>query len=446
MLLDYFRLREQPFGVTPDPRFFYPSDTHREAMASLLYGVQSERAFMAMIAQPGMGKTMLLFHLLEQLGSGVRTAFLFQTQCDSRELLGYLLTDLGLKVQGYDPIQMHEQLKEELLREARAGRRVVVIVDEAQNLDASVLETVRLLSDFECPRRKLMQIILAGQPQLSQKLGSAELVQLRQRLSMIIQIKPLPGKDVATYIARRLQVAGYTGPALFSPEAVGIIAVRSRGIPRIINNYCFNSLSLAFAMKKTTVDADVVSEIAHDLELVDLYADGAATVESNDILPIELPVLPPETRAAASVRASAHWMTNDPAAMSTGPVAPESLGIRDLRSAALPSYNVDTRKPPVKLAPRPVPRHEPRRAPSSLAIARRRLRARSSRLDAVGREVGRQLKGISAFVIRLTGFEISRDRVPASRVKSKSLSSPETPPSHVAEQAGVGYRVEGANV
>src|SRR6185437_7295022 len=155
--------------------------------------------------------------------------------------------------------------------------------------------TVRLLSDFECPSRKLMQIVLAGQPQLSQKIGSPELIQLRQRLSMIIQIRPLTGKDVATYIARRLQVAGYAGPALFSPDAVGMIAARSRGIPRIINNYCFNSLSLAFAMKKTAVDADVVSEVAHDLELIDLYADATTTAQGNEVIPVELPVLAPET-------------------------------------------------------------------------------------------------------------------------------------------------------
>jgi|SRR5581483_718684 len=444
MLLDYFHLREQPFGVTPDPRFFYPSDTHREAMASLLYGVQSERAFMAMVAQPGMGKTMLLFHLLEQLGSGVRTAFLFQTQCDSRELLGYLLTDLGLKVQGCDSIQMHEQLKTELLREAREGHRVVVIIDEAQNLDTSVLETVRLLSDFECPSRKLMQIILAGQPQLSRKIASPELIQLRQRLSMIIQIRPLAGKDVATYIARRLQVAGYTGAALFSPEAVGMIAVRSRGIPRIINNYCFNALSLAFAMNKTTVDADVISEVARDLELVDLYADGTKMSESNDIIPIELPVLPPEARAVVPIRTSAHWMASE-AAISTGPVNPESLGIRDLRSAALPSYNVDTSKPSVKLTTRSVPRREPSPSPSR-ALARRRFRSRSARLDAVGRQVGKQLRGISAFLIRLAGVEIARDRIPASTRSSELRRAPEISAREIAEQAGAGYRVEGANV
>jgi hypothetical protein len=261
---------------------------------------------------------------------------------------------------------------------------------------------------------------------------------------MIIQIKPLPPKDVATYIARRLQVAGYTGPALFSPEAVGMIAVRSRGIPRIINNYCFNSLSLAFATKSTSVDAEMVSEVAQDLELVDLFAEGIAA-ESTDIIPIELPVLAPEARAVVPIRASAHWLASE-AAMNTGSVAPESMGIRDLRSAALPSYNVDTSKPPVKLTPRPVPRREASRPPSSLAIARRGVRSRSSRLDAVGREVGRQLRGISAFVIRLTGFEITRDRLPASSAKSRSRRSPEISPNKIAEQAGAGYRVEGANV
>ena len=443
MLLEYFRLREQPFGVTPDPRFFYPSETHREAMASLVYGVQSERAFMALIAQPGMGKTMLLFNLLEQLGSGVRSAFLFQTQCDSRELLGYLLTDLGIKVQSSDVIQMHEALKAELLREARAGRRVLVIIDEAQNLETSVLETVRLLSDFECPSRKLMHIILTGQPQLSQKLACPELIQLRQRLSMIIHIKPLAGQEVATYIARRLQVAGYTGPALFSPEAIGLIAARSGGIPRIINNYCFNALSLAFALNKTTVDTDAVLEVAHDLEIVDVLS-AAQAAEGSETVPIELPVFSPETHRPVPIRASTHWMTGD-AAMNRDPASPESLGIRDLRSPAVPSYNVDPGKLPPKLTPRNVPRRDPRAA--SAVIARGRLRSRSARLDAVGREVGKQLRGISAFLIRFAGVEISRERISASGAHPEARLGTETRPCALREQAaGSSYRVEGANV
>lgn len=290
MLLDYFKFQEQPFGVTPDPRFFYPSASHREALASLVYGVQSERAFMALVAQPGMGKTMLLFNLLQQLGDSARTAFLFQTQCDSREFLGYLLTDLGIKVRDYDPIRMHENLKAELLKEARAGRKVVVVVDEAQNLSTPVLETIRLLSDFENPSRKLLQIILAGQPQLAGKIASPELVQLRQRLSLIIHIKPLSRPEVATYIARRLQVGGYAGPALFSPEAVGAIAARSGGIPRIINTYCFNALSIACATQKRIVDGDMVREVIRDLEMVDLFASDTEPEGDLDPVPIDLPV------------------------------------------------------------------------------------------------------------------------------------------------------------
>lgn len=305
MLLDHFHFREQPFGVTPDPRFFYPSATHREALASLLYGVQSERGFMAMIAQPGMGKTMLLFNLLQQLGSSLRTAFLFQTQCDAREFLGYLLTDLGIKIRDYDPIRMHEELKAELLKEAHAGRQVVVIIDEAQNLDTAVLETIRLLSDFENPGRKLLQIILAGQSQLAEKIASPQLMQLRQRLSLIIPIKPLSRTEVATYMARRMQVAGYDGPALFTPEAVGMIAARSRGIPRVVNNYCFNALSIACAAQKTVVDREIVLEVAHDLELMDFFTPGPQADNDEELVPTELPVFPPEpARSAVSATAS----------------------------------------------------------------------------------------------------------------------------------------------
>ena len=166
MFLDFYNLREQPFSDTPDPRYAYFSRTHREALASLFYGIETGRGFLALIAEPGMGKTTLLFQLLEHLRSSVRTAFLFQTQCDSRELLRYLLADLGIDAREKDLAWMHEQLKEVLVGEASAGKRLVVFIDEAQNLEDPVLETVRLLSDFETPHAKLMQIVLAGQTEL----------------------------------------------------------------------------------------------------------------------------------------------------------------------------------------------------------------------------------------------------------------------------------------
>ncbi len=182
MFLEHYGLREQPFGVTPDPRFLYFSPSHREALASLQYGIECGRGFLGLIAKPGMGKTTLLFRLLEKLRGSDRTAFLFQTRCDSLGLMRSILADLGVDVPGQDLVQMQGQLNEILVRESRSGRPFVLVVDEAQNLDDSVLETIRMLSNFETPRAKLMHIILAGQPQLADKLARPDMVQLRQRL------------------------------------------------------------------------------------------------------------------------------------------------------------------------------------------------------------------------------------------------------------------------
>src|SRR3981189_3633188 len=169
MFLDFYQFREQPFGVTPDPRYLYFSPGHREAVASLFYGIETGRGFLSLIAEPGMGKTTLLFQLLQRWKGYVHSAFLFQTQCDSRELIRYLLDDLGLKSDGQDIVRMHSELNDFLYRETKAGRRVVVFIDEAQNLSDAVLETVRLLSDYEAPDRKLLQIILEGTPGLGQR-------------------------------------------------------------------------------------------------------------------------------------------------------------------------------------------------------------------------------------------------------------------------------------
>ena len=270
MFLDYYGLREQPFGVTPDPRFLYFSPAHREALASLFCGIDAGRGFLALIAEPGMGKTTLLFQLLERLKGSVRSAFLFQTQCNSHELLRYLLEALGLDSRGQDTVQMHAQLNQLLYRETLAGRRVVVFIDEAQNLSDSVLETVRLLSDFEATDRKLLQIVLAGQPDLAHRLMSPGLAQLRQRISVMAGLERLPAAETVRYVNHRLQVAGYDGSELFTPGALVLIAERSEGIPRNINNICFNAMSLGLVMGRKKIEARVVQEDLHDLSLESL--------------------------------------------------------------------------------------------------------------------------------------------------------------------------------
>jgi general secretion pathway protein A len=270
MFLEFYGLREQPFGATPDPRFLYLSPQHREALASLYYGIEAGRGFMALIAKPGMGKTTLLFQLLERFRTTARTAFLFQTQCNSREFMRLLLAELGGETRDDDFVRTHEEFNKLLLQEARAKRGFIVVIDEAQNLDASVMETVRLLSDFETPRAKLLQIVLSGQPELADKLAGQRLMQFRQRVSVLGRLTPLSVDETRKYIEYRLRMAGHSGPSPFSAEAVLAIARIAEGIPRNINNYCFNALSLGCALRQPVIDPTIVDEVSRDL---DIYRD-----------------------------------------------------------------------------------------------------------------------------------------------------------------------------
>src|SRR3989454_10914957 len=195
-LLSFYGLREQPFGVTPDPAYLYLGPAHRQALSSISCGIENDRGFMALIAEPGMGKTTLLNKLLEELRDSTRTVFLFQTQCGSRGFFRYLLSELGVEsVVGMDLVAMHHKLNEILFQEMLEGRRFVLVVDEAQNLHDSVLETIRLLSDFETSHTKLLEIVLAGQPQLAAKLARPNLSQLRQRIAVLAKLEPLSAAE-----------------------------------------------------------------------------------------------------------------------------------------------------------------------------------------------------------------------------------------------------------
>ncbi len=267
MVLRHFNLREQPFGVTPDPRFLFDTPTHREALAGLLYGIESDVGFIAFTAQPGMGKTTILFEALSRLGKTARTVFLFQAVSNPTELIRALLIDLGEKSPQGTLVDLETQLNEVVVKQSQTGQRLVVVLDEAQNLDASVLEAVRMLSNFETASHKLMQIILCGQLQLADRLAEPGLLQLRQRISIFASLKPLNRFETAGYIAHRLAVAGCrNSTALFTPETVELIARHSGGIPRNINNFCFNALSLGCALDKTVIDASVIREVINDLD------------------------------------------------------------------------------------------------------------------------------------------------------------------------------------
>jgi general secretion pathway protein A len=264
MFLKFYGLKEQPFGVTPDPRFLYLSPSHREAIASLYCAIENGRGFSVLIAKPGMGKTSILFRLLETLESRARTAFLFQSDCDSRQLFQSLLLDLGLEVTD-DIVRMREALNRLLLEERGAGRRFVVVLDEAQNLSVEVLESIRLLSNFETPTEKLLHIVLAGQPQLATTLAMPEMAQLTQRVSATIRLAPLSLEETRTYILHRLSQAGHKGSEVFTDEAYVLIRQLSEGIPRNISNICFQAMSVGCALRSSKIHPGIIAEVANDL-------------------------------------------------------------------------------------------------------------------------------------------------------------------------------------
>jgi type II secretory pathway predicted ATPase ExeA len=301
MLLQYFGFKEEPFGVNPDPRCLYLSSTHQEALEALQFGFSSNRCFTAMIAPPGMGKTTLLFRFLEDIRDSARVVFLFDLdpQCEPREFVAYILRDLGI-VPAHGSAEMHEQLSNAVIKENRAGRKFVVVIDEAQNLSDAVLERVRLLTNFETSRGKLIQIVLSGQTQLSEKLLQASLVQLRQRISTVCHIQSLSAEETVGYIDYRVRMAGYLGQPLFTAGAVKLIAEASHGTPRTINNLCFNALALCCKMKLRQVDAAMVAKAIAGLQLI---PQSSATIAAVPAVPIvAAPERPSDSNAYIGLR------------------------------------------------------------------------------------------------------------------------------------------------
>jgi type II secretory pathway predicted ATPase ExeA len=303
MLSRYYGFREDPFGANPDPRCLYQSSTHCEALASLKYAYSSNRGFITLIASPGMGKTTLLFRFLEEIRHSARTAFIFDIdpQCEPREIVSFILRDLGI-VPGRDHAEMHEQLRHAVLTEAKAGRRFVVVIDEAQNLSDAALEVVRLLSNFETSRAKLMQVVLAGQPQLADTLMKPSLLQLRQRISTFCRIERLSVEQTKAYIDHRLNFVGYDGPPLFTAEAVSRLTEASHGIPRNVNNLCFNALSLCCAMNRKQVDGAMVNEVIADQQLMPEATDAPAVLPAAIQEAQIVPFYRPEPRGGGTKR------------------------------------------------------------------------------------------------------------------------------------------------
>ena len=306
MYEQFFGFSESPFSITPDPRFFYTNPVYLEAYANLRYGIEAKKGFIAITGEVGTGKTMLLRKLMLEFRNSINWAFIVNTDLTFNELLQVILYELGLPTQGKDRVTMILDLNSYLIEQLKKGRVVCVLIDEAQNLSEHSLEGLRLLSNLETAKEKLLQIVLMGQPELNAKLDQPNLRQLKQRIATVFEIPPLKEEEVSSYINLRLGAAGCQSKNPFHPDAVQKIAAYSKGIPRLINVICDNALLIAYGGSNKTVSAHTITEVARDLRL-GLTVEPPEAKETIRVSALkaehEIPILQvPSTRSRYTVR------------------------------------------------------------------------------------------------------------------------------------------------
>ncbi|MFQ5737597.1 MAG: ExeA family protein [Acidobacteriota bacterium] len=265
----FFQLKRPPFEISPDPSFLYPTVRHYEGLAALYYGIRARKGFVVLSGEVGTGKTMIVRCLLEKLDKNrVHYAYVFNTRLSPREFLRYLAGDLGVPVKGRDKGELLLRLHEFLIRRHSQGHTTVLIVDEAHLLRRDVLEEIRLLTNLETNREKLLQIALVGQPELDELLDSPKLRQLKQRIALRYQLQPLTWEEIQGYVGWRLKVAGANGKhSIFPRETLQVIHQYSRGYPRLINTICENALITAYAAGTQSVSVGMIEEVCRDLRL-----------------------------------------------------------------------------------------------------------------------------------------------------------------------------------
>jgi general secretion pathway protein A len=264
----FYGFSEAPFSLSPDPAFFYRSEQHEEALANLVYGVQARKGFIVLTGEVGTGKTTMLECLRDYLETQyIEFAFLFNSRITSDQFFEMIAYDLNLPCPRTSKTEVLFALNQLLVEQAQEGRTVVLIVDEAHNLEWEVLEEIRLLGNLENRNGKLLQIVMAGQPEFDRKLDAPNLRQLKQRVVLRCALQPFTLRDATEYIQTRLEKVGMRNQTVFSEELMADIHLRSQGIPRVINAICDNLLLTAFALEQKACTGEMLEEVCRDMRL-----------------------------------------------------------------------------------------------------------------------------------------------------------------------------------
>ncbi len=264
----FFGLKENPFNINTDPRYLYVTTRTQDALSALTHGIEARKGFLLLTGEVGTGKTTLLNKLLDSLHEqNVATAFVFNPRLNASQLFDFMMADFGVACKSRMKSQVLFRLHQWLLERYAAGEPTVLVVDEAQNLSRQALEEIRLLTNLETSTEKLLQIVLAGQPELEENLNRRELRQLRQRIAVRAKTHPLTAEETGGYILERLRVAGSDGEEIFSPEAIEAVYRHARGIPRVANMISEHALMRAFVREQRPISAEIVEDVTRDFSL-----------------------------------------------------------------------------------------------------------------------------------------------------------------------------------
>jgi putative secretion ATPase (PEP-CTERM system associated) len=410
----FYRLRERPFALTPDPDYLYPSRVHKEALSYLRYGIESHAGFVVITGAIGSGKTTLLQTMLRGLDGQTTVARVMNTLLDPRELLESAMIDLGLDPAGKSKPAMLKTFGEFLVNERGAGRLVLLVIDEAQNLTLPALEEIRMLSNLETEKSKLLQIILIGQPDLRDKLDRPELEQLRQRITVSYHLEPLDAEETSHYINHRLALASIAAPLSFPRAVTERIFDRSGGVPRLINVIADATLVFGYGEERSEIDGSLIEEVITDLDATGVLGPRSNPNRRDSVVPADPAV-------AAAMAAGREAMVPMPAAA--------------LRTDTMPAAATPSR-----------PTAEDQKLAKELAEREKELRQREADMASRERELAEQRRVLADQYRLLNARQqpAAQPQAGATAAGATNAAAPVWPPAAVSAKAAARPRVYAA--